>query len=97
MHEAPLTQEAIDHGTALSNSAESGLYAKLGRHPYLTGGALLASAGVAFAATKLAMEQSNDSSEVASKRKNPRSTTKRRTRRSGKTNASGRWQEKPGH
>ena len=67
MHEAPLTQHDIDHGTAISDKDDAGLYAKLGRHPFVAGGALLAGAGVAFAAARLAMDHSDDESLPRSK------------------------------
>jgi hypothetical protein len=56
MHEAPLTQEVIDHGLAESESQTDGVSHQLTRHPYLVGGALLAGTGIAFAAVKLAQK-----------------------------------------
>ena len=53
MSETPLTQEIID-GTASDTAAEkSGLLAKAAKHPILTGGAVLAGAGLAYAAAKV--------------------------------------------
>jgi hypothetical protein len=106
MHEAPLTQHAIDNGTAISNNHGSGLYAKLARHPYLAGGAMLASAGIAFAAATFAKAHSDhESSETTGAGhlagsleanvgpqhpSRPRSTTKRGAKRAVKTNPNGR-------
>lgn len=56
MHEAPLTQEIIDHGLVESESQTHGVSNQLARHPYLVGGALLAGTGIAFAAVKLAQK-----------------------------------------
>jgi hypothetical protein len=84
MHDAPLTQHAIDSGMGTSDNHGSGLYAKLARHPYLVGGAMLASAGVAFAAAKLAMDHSNNGSEAMSKHTSAPRTTKRRATRAAK-------------
>ena len=54
MHDAPLTQEVIDHGFSKSEDKSGGAYSKLAMHPLLVGGALLAGAGIALAAVKLA-------------------------------------------
>ncbi|HEV7745405.1 MAG TPA: SRPBCC family protein [Pyrinomonadaceae bacterium] len=51
MSETPLTQEAID-GNANSNGENDGLFAKAARHPLVTGGAIIAGAGLAYAAVK---------------------------------------------
>jgi uncharacterized membrane protein len=52
MNETALTQQVIDgHGTQSSNDTD-GLFAKAARHPFVTGGALLAGAGFAYAAVK---------------------------------------------
>jgi uncharacterized membrane protein len=52
MDETPLTQESID-GDSVENSGENdGLLAKAARHPFVTTGAILASAGLAYAAVK---------------------------------------------
>ena len=59
MHESPLTQEVID-GTEHPENGKQGMYAKIASHPYLAGGALLAGAGIAFAAAKLAADHSAD-------------------------------------
>jgi hypothetical protein len=56
MHQAPLTQEVIDHGLVESESRTHGVSHQLTRHPYLVGGALLAGSGIAFAAVKLAQQ-----------------------------------------
>lgn len=56
MHEAPLTQEVIDHGWLKSETKMHGVSNQLTRHPYLVGGALLAGTGIAFAAVKLAQK-----------------------------------------
>jgi uncharacterized protein len=50
MEENYLTQEAIDNGT---NEAKKGMLAKAARHPVLTGGAIIAGAGLAYAAVKM--------------------------------------------
>jgi uncharacterized membrane protein len=52
MNETPLTQEAIDGGNGEHLSENDGLFAKAARHPFLTGGAILAGAGLAYAAVK---------------------------------------------
>jgi uncharacterized membrane protein len=53
MSETPLTQEIID-GTGPDTTAEkNGLLAKAAKHPILTGGAVLAGAGLAYAAAKV--------------------------------------------
>lgn len=90
MHEAPLTQQAIDNGTALSNKDGAGLYAKLGRHPLAAGGALLAGAGIAFAAARLAMDHSEDESSPGSKPMNSRPERKRKVRGAAKPSGKGR-------
>ncbi len=51
MNDTPLTQNAID-GNASSDSGNDGLLAKAARHPLVTGGAILAGAGLAYAAVK---------------------------------------------
>jgi len=52
MNETPLTQESID-GQNVENSGENdGLFAKAVKHPFVTTGAILASAGLAYAAVK---------------------------------------------
>ena len=52
MHQAPLTQEVIDHG--FSKSEDKSNRGKLATHPLLVGGALLAGTGIALAAVTLA-------------------------------------------
>jgi uncharacterized membrane protein len=49
MNETPLTQDAIDGGGA---DDKDGLFAKAAKHPFVTGGAILAGAGLAYAAVK---------------------------------------------
>jgi uncharacterized membrane protein len=51
MSATPLTQEAID-GNANNQGEDDGLFAKAVRHPLVTGGAILAGAGLAYAAVK---------------------------------------------
>lgn len=54
MTEKPLTQEAID-GAAVEEETvteNAGLLAKAAKHPFVTGGAILAGAGLAYAAVK---------------------------------------------
>jgi len=48
MNETPLTQDVIDGGAG----DEDGLFAKAAKHPFVTGGAILAGAGLAYAAVK---------------------------------------------
>ena len=52
MTEKPLTQEAIDGAAAESVNENAGLLAKAAKHPFVTGGAILAGAGLAYAAVK---------------------------------------------
>jgi len=52
MTEKPLTQEAIDGAAAESGNENAGLLAKAAKHPFVTGGAILAGAGLAYAAVK---------------------------------------------
>jgi uncharacterized membrane protein len=53
MDETPLTQEAIDGGTTdMGDEKSGGLYAKAAKHPLVTGGVILAGAGLAYAAVK---------------------------------------------
>jgi threonine dehydrogenase-like Zn-dependent dehydrogenase len=51
MNETPLTQEVID-GHPTESSTSHGLFSKAARHPFVTAGALLAGAGLAYAAVK---------------------------------------------
>lgn len=51
MNEAPLTQDVID-GHSTESSTSDGLFSKAVKHPFVTGGALLAGAGLAYAAIK---------------------------------------------
>jgi uncharacterized membrane protein len=51
MNETALTQEVID-GHHESSSEKDGLFSKAVKHPFVTGGALLAGAGLAYAAVK---------------------------------------------
>src|SRR3954467_13381414 len=50
MSDEPLTQEVIDGANVGSNGG--GLFAKAAKHPFVTGGAILAGAGLAYAAVK---------------------------------------------
>ena len=52
MTEKPLTQEAIDGAAGESGNENAGLLAKAAKHPFVTGGAILAGAGLAYAAVK---------------------------------------------
>jgi len=52
MTEKPLTQEAIDGAAGESENESAGLLAKAAKHPFVTGGAILAGAGLAYAAVK---------------------------------------------
>jgi len=53
MNQTALTQDIIDgHGTE-SSSERDGLFNKAVKHPFVTGGALLAGAGLAYAAVKI--------------------------------------------
>ena len=49
MNETPLTQNVINGGEADNND---GLFAKAAKHPFVTGGAIIAGAGLAYAAVK---------------------------------------------
>ena len=53
MNETHLTQEAIDGGANGDEKERSGLYAKVGNHPFFAGGAVLVGAGLAYAAAKV--------------------------------------------
>jgi len=59
MNETPLTQEDIDGGNVSSHSENGGLFAKAARHPLVTGGAILAGAGLAYAVVKTIQSTSN--------------------------------------
>ena len=65
MHEAPLTQEVIDHGFGKSENKSSGVYSKLATHPLLVGGALLAGTGIALAAVRLAQKSEDEMGDAA--------------------------------
>jgi uncharacterized membrane protein len=52
MIEKPLTQEVIDGVEEESPNENAGLLAKAAKHPFVTGGAILAGAGLAYAAVK---------------------------------------------
>jgi uncharacterized membrane protein len=52
MNETPLTQEVIDGRNVESLGDGDGLFAKAARHPFVTGGAFLVGAGLAYAAVK---------------------------------------------
>jgi uncharacterized membrane protein len=49
MNDTPLTQDVIDGGEA---EDKDGLFAKAAKHPFVTGGAIIAGAGLAYAAVK---------------------------------------------
>ena len=49
MNETPLTQDVIDGGEA---DNKDGLFVKAAKHPFVTGGAIIAGAGLAYAAVK---------------------------------------------
>jgi uncharacterized membrane protein len=49
MNDTPLTQDVIDGGEAEN---KDGLFAKAAKHPFVTGGAIIAGAGLAYAAVK---------------------------------------------
>ncbi|HBB95007.1 MAG TPA: cyclase [Blastocatellia bacterium] len=51
MNETPLTQEVID-GANVESGENEGLFAKAAKHPFIAGGAILAGAGLAYAAVK---------------------------------------------
>jgi len=51
MSETPLTQEVID-GANGDKGEHDGLFVKAAKHPFITGGAILAGAGLAYAAVK---------------------------------------------
>lgn len=54
MDENHLTQEVIDTGTSIDDPREKiGFYAKVSSRPFLTGGAILVGAGLAYAASKV--------------------------------------------
>ena len=63
MHEAPLTQEVIDHGFGKSEAKSS--RSKLATHPLLVGGALLAGGGIVLAAAKLAHRREGETENAA--------------------------------
>lgn len=50
MNETPLTQQVIDGGESLRD--KNGLFAKAAKHPFVTGGVILAGAGLAYAAVR---------------------------------------------
>jgi hypothetical protein len=63
MHQAPLTQEVIDHG--FSKAEDKTGRSKLATHPLLVGGALLAGTGIAVAAVTLAQKRENETRNAA--------------------------------
>ena len=65
MHQAPLTQEVIDHGFSKSGVKSGSVYSKLATHPLLVGGALLAGTGIALAAVKLAQKREDEMGDAA--------------------------------
>ena len=60
MHEAPLTQEVIDHGFSKAED-KSGLADKLAKRSLLYGGALLAGGGIVLAAAKFGHKRDDES------------------------------------
>lgn len=52
MSDTPLTQQVIDEGDLESANEKEGLLSKAAKHPFVTGGAILAGAGIAYAAVK---------------------------------------------
>lgn len=52
MSESALTQQVIDGHEGESSSDKGGLLSKAAKHPFVTGGAILAGAGLAYAAVK---------------------------------------------
>ncbi len=52
MNETALTQDAIDGHDTESSTEKHGLLSKAVKHPWVTGGALLAGAGLAYALSK---------------------------------------------
>src|SRR2546423_8819624 len=52
MNETALTQDVIDGHDPESSSEQDGLFSKAVKHPLMTGGAILAGAGLAYAAVK---------------------------------------------
>jgi len=65
MHDAPLTQEVIDHGFSKSEDKSGWVYSKLATHPLLVGGALLAGTGIALAAVRLAQNREDETGNAA--------------------------------
>ena len=63
MHQAPLTQEVIDHGFSESEAKSS--RGKLATHPLVVGGVLLAGSGIVLAAAKLAHKRDDETENVA--------------------------------
>lgn len=62
MKDEPLTQQVIDQGPVESASKRrTGLLARAAQHPFVTSGFVLAGAGLAYAAVKMAAQ----SEEVA--------------------------------
>jgi len=59
MNETPLTQQVIDGADDNSHSENESLFAKAAKHPLVTGGAILAGAGLAYAAVKTIQSAAN--------------------------------------
>ena len=53
MNKSHLSQDAIDHGAAEDKGVSRGLLATATNHPFLTGGAIVVGAGLAFAAGRM--------------------------------------------
>ena len=58
MKEKVLTQDLIDG--AVDEGKSAGLYAKVAKHPFITGGLVLAGAGLAYAAGRMMMSSADD-------------------------------------
>jgi len=65
MKDAPLTQETIDSGVPENEvEQQSGLLTKAAEHPFIAGGLVLAGAGLAYAALKMAAQAGEIAREV---------------------------------
>lgn len=60
MEEAHLTQKEIDTGVSDQNGAGEGLFGRMAKHPFVTGGAVLVGAGLAYAAVKTIQSAADD-------------------------------------
>jgi uncharacterized membrane protein len=59
MNEAPLTQEVIDGVTTEVAPEKSSLFGKAAEHPFITGGVVVAAAGLAYAAARAVTKSEN--------------------------------------